>query len=120
MTDLPAREVIGKPGGALFAARSWAPPPSAVATQQPSEPSAPANPYRFAGTSQHNGVRKVFLVMGDRIFEAKEGETLERGFRVQSVTADAVTLVFEPLDIPVTIAIVFPEASTAAAGATAP
>jgi hypothetical protein len=119
--DLPARAAIGKPRGELFAARSWAPPPAPAAPQQPVAPAAPPNPYRFAGTSHHNGVRKVFLIMGDRIFEAKAGEKLEQGFRVDSVSPEAVILVYEPMDIPVTIATAFPDApAPAAAGGSAP
>jgi Tfp pilus assembly protein PilP len=100
----------------MFATRSWTPKPAAA--QKPEAPKPPPNPYRFAGTVQHDGARKVFLLLGDRVFEAKEGEYLEQGFRVQSVTDDAVTLVYVPLDMPVTMALVFQEAA-AAAGATA-
>lgn len=118
VTDLPRRETIGRQRGDMFATRSWAPPPQQQQQQQ-AAPQPPPNPYRFAGTAHHDGKRKVFLALGDRIFEAKEGEALEQGFRVQSVTADAVTLVYEPLSTPVTLALVFQDAP-AAAGATAP
>jgi hypothetical protein len=66
-------------------------------------------------------VRKVSLILGDPVIEAREGEKLEQGFRVQSVTAEAVTLVYEPLDMPVTMALVFqdiPAPSVTAAGTT--
>jgi hypothetical protein len=36
------------------------------------------------------------------------------------VTADALTLVYEPLDTPFTIATVFPDTPTASTGGTAP
>jgi hypothetical protein len=116
VVDLPFREPIGRQRGDMFATRSWTPKPAAA--QKPEAPKPPPNPYRFAGTVQHDGARKVFLLLGDRVFEAKEGEYLEQGFRVQSVTDDAVTLVYVPLDMPVTMALVFQEAA-AAAGATA-
>lgn len=119
-TDLPAREPIGTPHGELFAARSWAPPPAVLAERQLAEPAAPPNPYRFAGSSQHNGVRRVFLIMGDRIFEAREGEMLEGNYRVQSVVAEAVTLIYEPLDIRVYIATIFPETPSSEVGGTVP
>ena len=35
---------------------------------------------------------------------------LEQGFRVQSVTQNAITLVYVPLDMPVTMALVFQDA----------
>jgi hypothetical protein len=121
VVDLPFREPIGRQRGDMFATRSWTPKPAVA--QKPEAPKPPPNPYRFAGTVQHDGARKVFLLLGDRVFEAKEGETLEQGFRVQSVTEDAVTLVYVPLDMPVKMALAFQEApapAPAAAGATAP
>jgi hypothetical protein len=55
-------------------------------------------------------MRKVFLMAGNRVVEAKEGELLEEGFRVKSVTADVVTLIHEQIpDTPVTIKLAFSE-----------
>ena len=118
--DLPKRRTLGRQRGDLFV--TPAPPPPPPQQQQVQAPPAPPpNPYRFAGTLQQGASRRVFLALGERIFEAQEGEMLEQNFRVQSVTADAVTLVFVPLDAPVTIALGFPAAPAAAAtGATSP
>ena len=123
-TQLPTREEIGRQRGDPFAARSWTAPPKPQAQQQAEAPKPPANPYRFAGTAQQDGVRKVFLLLGDRVVEAKEGEMLEQGFRVKSVTSDAVVLLYEQIpDNPVTYKLAFgdPPASAPAAarGATA-
>ena len=52
---------------------------------------------------------------GDRIFEVAVGEVLEPGFRVQAVTSDAVTLLYEPMNAPLTVALTFPEATPSAA-----
>lgn len=105
--QLPTREPIGRQRGDPFAPRSWTPPPKPQA-QQAEAPKPPANPYRFAGTVQQDGVRKVFLLLGDRVVEAKEGEMLEQGFRVKSVTSDAVTLIYEQIpDNPVTYKLAF-------------
>lgn len=106
-TRLPQRsEFDGR--GDLFAARSWAPPaparPPPAPAKPPAEPQAqeappapPPNPYRFAGTALQDGVLKTFLAAGDRLFEAREGEVLEPGFRVESVTREVVVLVYEAL-----------------------
>jgi len=66
-------------------------------------------------------VRRVYLILGDgRLVEAKEGEMLEQGFRVKSVSDSAVTLVYEQIpDQPVTVAFTEPNAA-AASGASAP
>jgi hypothetical protein len=120
-TQLPTRQPIGRQRGDPFSPRSWAPPPQQQQqAQQPAAPQPPPNPYRFAGTVQHDGKRKVFLMAGNRVVEAKEGELLEEGFRVKSVTADVVTLIYEQIpDTPVTIKLAFAEqpAPTAAAAA---
>lgn len=118
-TQLPTRQPIGRQRGDPFSPRSWAPPQQQQA-QQAAAPQPPPNPYRFAGTVQHDGKRKVFLMAGNRVVEAKEGELLEEGFRVKSVTSDVVTLIYEQIpDTPVTIKLAFSEtpAPTAAASA---
>ena len=115
--ERPRRELIGAPRANLFATRSWAPP----APAQAEAPQPPPNPYRFIGTAVHDGAQKIFIALGDRVFEVKPGEKLEQGFRVQSATPQSVTLIYEPLDIPTTMALASPEQSMqAAAGASAP
>ena len=120
-TQLPVRAPLGRQRGDPFAARSWTPPPQAQ-PQQAEAPRPPPNPYRFAGTLQQDGVRKVFLLLGERVVEAKEGEMLEQGFRVKSVTTEAVTLIHDQIPDPVTIKLAFGEqpapAASAARGAT--
>jgi hypothetical protein len=119
-TQLPTRQPIGRQRGDPFSPRSWAPPPQQQAPQQAEARRAPPNPYRFAGTVQHDGKRKVFLMAGNRVVEAKEGELLEEGFRVKSVTSDAVTLIYEQIpDTPVTIKLAFGETPPAPASAAA-
>jgi hypothetical protein len=124
-TQLPVRQEIGQQRGDPFATLTWAPPPSkqaAASNQPPPKPQPPANPYKFAGIVHHDGVRKVFLILGDHVVEVKQGDALEQGFRVKAVTDDAVTLVYEQIpDQPVTIATVFSdEPPAAASGASAP
>ena len=125
-TQLPTRQPIGRQRGDPFSPRSWAPPPQQQAQQPAEARRAPPNPYRFAGTVQHDGKRKVFLMAGNRVVEAKEGELLEEGFRVKSVTSDVVTLIYEQIpDTPVTIKLAFgeqpaPSPPQAATGGSAP
>jgi hypothetical protein len=107
-SQLPTRQPIGRQRGDPFSPRAWAPPQQQA--QQAAVPQPPPNPYRFAGTVQHEGVRKVFLMAGNRVVEAKEGELLDEGFRVKSVTSDVVTLIYEQIpDTPVTIKLAFGE-----------
>jgi hypothetical protein len=122
--ELPRRRAFGRQRGDLFQSQSWEPPasPPPPQVQQEVAPQPPPNPYRFAGTVQYGGVRKVLLTRGgDRVFEVQVGQVLEPGFRVQAVTSNAVTLLYEPMNAPVTVALVFPEASpSAATGSSAP
>lgn len=122
-TQLPVRQEIGQQRGDPFATLAWTPSAKAAAASKepPPKPQAPANPYKFAGVVQHDGARKVFLILADgRVVEAKEGEMLEQGFRVKQVSDTQVTLIYEQIpDQPVTIAFTEP-GTPAASGASAP
>jgi hypothetical protein len=54
-------------------------------------------PYRIAGEVIHDGQARVVLMKGDRLFTAQAGEALDDGYRVHSVGAHGVTLVYEAL-----------------------
>jgi hypothetical protein len=53
---------------------------------------APPNPYRFAGEVRQPGSARRFLVRGNDIFEAREGDVLSDGYRVETVTENEVVL----------------------------
>ena len=69
----------------------------AALPQRPPEPVAPPNPYKVAGTLVQAGVKRVYLVKGDRVYEAKQGDDLDEGYRVDSIAADHVVLLYVPL-----------------------
>jgi hypothetical protein len=56
-------------------------------------------PYRFAGKVIHDGVAKVVLANGDRVFTVEPGDRLDGGYRVDAIGADEVALVYESLGI---------------------
>ncbi len=106
LAQLPAREAIGKRRGELFPAQSWAPPPPKRAPAlkvAPPAPTAPPMPYRVAGRVVHDGVAHVVLAKGDRVLTVREGDTLDDGYRVQSIGSQGVTLVYLPLGVPQTL-----------------
>jgi len=129
---LPERPGIRSERGELFGPRTWTPPPAEPATLKPAAPAPPLpppNPYRFAGTSFHDGELATFLATGDRVVKARAGDTLEGGFKVESVSRDAVVLVYSALGTRYRIdveskfaddATAFAQRGAAAAGATAP
>jgi hypothetical protein len=107
--ELPARQRLRPLRSPLF----QPPAPPKPPTPQPAQvepPRPPPNPYRYVGSLEVGGKRRVLLASADdKIVEATEGARLEQGWLVQRVTPHAVTLVYEPLNEPVTLALVFPE-----------
>jgi len=97
---LPSRQAIGKARGEPFGARSWTPaaPSRPKVLEAPPKPVAPPLPYRIAGQVSHDGVMQVVLARDDRVFTVREGETLDNVYRIESITPDAVTFVYLPLD----------------------
>ncbi len=94
---LPQREPIGAQRGEIFGARTWTPPVVAAPAPRPPEPVAPPNPYKVAGTLVQAGTKRVYLVKGDRVYEAKQGDDLDEGYRVDSIAVDHVVLLYVPL-----------------------
>jgi hypothetical protein len=102
---LPLRDGLSSPRGELFA--SNAPPPrparkralkvAAPEVVAPPKPVAPPVPYRVAGQVEHEGPAQVVLARDDRVYLVREGDTLDGGYRVESIRAGGVTLVYTPL-----------------------
>ena len=127
--ELPRREAIGRPRGEAFPSRSWtAPPPKASpalpAVIAPAVP--PPMPYRVAGQVVHGEVAQVVLAKGDQVLTVHEGDSLEGGYRVESIAPDRVTLLYVPLgtseSLPVasTLAVDAQQTAPAANSATPP
>jgi hypothetical protein len=57
-------------------------------------------PYRVAGGVVHDGVAHVVLAKDDRVLTVRAGDTLDDGYRVDSITPQGVTLVYLPLNAP--------------------
>ena len=102
---VPSREGLRRPRGELFASNA---PPVRAAPQKkqavqeaappPPPPAPPAMPYRVAGQVVHEGPPRIVLARDDRVFFVAEGDMLDGGYRVESIRADGVTLVYTPLD----------------------
>jgi hypothetical protein len=111
--SLPAREAIGPSRGELFGPRSWAPRESPAAarhrqsaeTAMPAKPAAPMLPYRVAGQVVGEDGMRVVLVKGDRVVEAREGQMLEDGFRLETVKPRSLTFTYVPLGVSQEVAV---------------
>lgn len=104
IADAPVR-AAAEVGRDLFASHSFLPPapsPAALAAAAarkgpPPAPVAPPLPFRYQGKLMEEGGITVFLAQGDRILPARAGDLLNNQYRVESVTAAAITFMFEPL-----------------------
>jgi len=110
LAALPERETIGKRHGEVFAARSWTPPPprapAAAAPVAAPVPVPPPMPYRVAGQVVRRDGAHVVLAKGDAVLAVREGDTLDGGYRVESIAEDRVTLRYLPLGVRHDLAVV--------------
>ena len=86
-------------GRDLFAAHNFLPPPAPDAARRAAKPPpmAPPLPFRYQGRLADADGITVFLTQGDRMLVARAGDLLGNQYRVESVSASAVTFIFEPL-----------------------
>ena len=93
----------------MFAPRSWAPQaaakPAADIAEQAAPVGPPPMPYRVAGRVVQGRDASVVLAKGDKVITARVGDMLEGGYRLETVGADSVTLVYLPLDARQTLAL---------------
>lgn len=93
----------------IFAAKSWAPPPPKLAPlpppPPPGPPSAPPMPYKFIGKMDDATTLKAFLNRGERVYVVSVGEILDHTYRVDSIKAGQMTLIYLPLNIPQTLSV---------------
>jgi hypothetical protein len=111
--SLPSREAIGPSRGELSGPRSWTPDASPAAARHrqkaepavPARPVAPSLPYRVAGQVVGEDGMRVVLLKGDRVVEAREGQMLEDGFRLDAVKPRSLTFTYVPLGISQEVAV---------------
>jgi Cohesin domain len=100
--DLPERRGLSRTQGELFAAPPPpAPKPVAKKAQQPAPvaatPVAPPVPYRFAGKIITGSEEEVFVSKGDAVVPVKVGDTLDGMYKVESISAERIEIVYLPL-----------------------
>jgi hypothetical protein len=93
---VPDRNGLTRARGELFGAPP--PPPQAAApmTVVPT-PVAPPVPYRFAGKVRKGAEEEVLITKGDIVFAVKVGDTLDGSYRVESIDAERIELLYLPL-----------------------
>ena len=69
-------------------------PPVETASQPPGPPPPPPIPLKFYGTAQSSGrqPRKAFLIDGEEIFIAQEGDTVAKSFKIIRIGPTSIEL----------------------------
>ena len=97
--ELPERRGLTRTQGELFGT----PPPKPITKKaQPpapvaAAPVAPQVPYRFAGKVRKGSEEEVLISKGDAVFPVKAGDTLDGVYKVESISAERIDLVYLPL-----------------------
>jgi hypothetical protein len=94
--SLPPREQLARQAGQPFRPLSWEPPARNAVAGHATEPLRPVAPYRVAGTVTYDAEPEIVLVKGNRVVIVRQGDTLEDGYRVDTVAADHVSLLYVP------------------------
>src|SRR6266852_310154 len=93
---IPARSALGRIAADPFSAQSWMPRRKPAVVSAAPAPVAPPLPFRFAGQLHRDSGIEVYLARGEEIFTAREGDTLDGQYRVDSVNATEVSFVHLP------------------------
>lgn len=106
---LPERSGLSETNAPLFSTHTWEPPPPKVKAgppPPPPKPVAPPLPYTFAGRMLQDGKVYVFLARGDTVITAKQGDTVDGIYRVDSISETEVALTYVPLGQKQSLAVV--------------
>jgi len=95
------RAPLGEPRGNPFAAPAAPAPaaPAAAALSVPAAPTPPPMPYRFAGRVVREGKSQLLLARENDVLPVQEGDMLEGAYRVESIGAEDITLLYLPLGV---------------------
>lgn len=85
----------------LFAPTTWTPPVVAVPAAPPPPPPAPVAPplpFQLAGAVETENAKTVYyLVQGDQSYPVSVGDTFAGQYRLESVEANRLVIVYLPL-----------------------
>lgn len=92
------RPAAAAPASDPFAKRSFG--ASAAAAQQapaPARPEAPELPFRYMGKVIEDGKTEILLLRGDEHFVVAAGQKIDNEYRLDKVTASALTITYLPM-----------------------
>lgn len=124
---LPSRTALAAPAGEPFLPTSWVRPQPSPASVSPAQSAPPQPTYRVVGKLVQDDDSRIVLAKGNEVVLAREGETLEDGYRVEAIRPERVTLFNTRLrqreNLPIASTFLLDDLSAepnAASGATAP
>ncbi len=85
----------------LFPAQTWQPPPPPAAKRvelPPAAPLAPPLPFQYLGRWKEGGKDVIFLDQGNRVLQARVGDTLA-GWHLDQVSDDALVFTWTALNM---------------------
>jgi hypothetical protein len=94
---VPDRNGLARARGELFGAPPPPPQRAAAPVMAAPTPVAPPVPYRFAGKVRKGAEEEVLITKGDIVFAVKVGDTLDGTYRVESIDAERIELLYLPL-----------------------
>ena len=68
------------------------PEPAPVPIRDQGPPPPPPIPLKFFGFASRSGTKSVFLSKGDEVFVAKEGDVVDRQYKVVKINANSVEI----------------------------
>lgn len=60
---------------------------------------APAIPYKYIGRIDEGKLTRVFLVRGDNVLSASEGETIDNTYRIDAIRGAQMSITYLPLNV---------------------
>jgi hypothetical protein len=84
------------PASDPFAKRSFGAPQVERAAVQ-AKPEAPALPFRYMGKVVEDGKTEILLLRGDEHFAVAAGQKIDSEYRLDKVTASALTITYLPM-----------------------
>src|SRR5258708_10410291 len=93
---IPSRFALGRFASDPFSPHSWTPRAKPAPVAEAPAPVAPPLPFRFAGQLQRDSGIEVYLARGEEIFTARQVDTLDGQYKVDSVNATEGSFVHLP------------------------
>ena len=117
--QIPARSPFGAIVADPFSRRPGLPAAEGTPIKT-SHPAPPPLPFRYAGRLHQGADTRIFLARGDDVFPVNVGDTLDGGYRVESIGESSVTLMYLPAHVRQVVEFVLPISENQAATPTAP